>query len=380
MSSFRLSFCLVLLALGLFSPQTLIALPVGQTQHPTTTEEFGEALGIKRVWLLQEPNLELWCDDSKQFKLLEKEIPDAWKLLNEWFKDLPLPEGSTVRVVILRDKDALKKYPTLLSAEAQEREVPLPTASLIQGVINSGSAYWSNPPVVFIYGQILHKDSLVTRVVHDLGVIRSIYAMSPYGADAPEFFKEGVAGKLMRDTLKKPAGLVSHKDAAQADTIHGYGVFAGIGAAMNDHSNHPGNWPGVMKNGVKAMRRSEEMDPKGRIDGLLQRDAQGFARTDYAYAWAVVEFLMDERLSYGSSSVDAMREKRWKPAAEHQADNRRKVFLKALSELRHPDYVLFTPRDRGIRLAELLREGFAEEEEEMHEAFMLWVEKAMPKK
>lgn len=375
-----------MLSLYLFSILSLgVSNPAQGTMsvHPVSEVEFAQSLNLKQAFLAKAEGLEFWCEDAAQFKQVQGPLLQAWKHAQECLGGPYFPEGVTARIVILRQDQAIRDYPQLLAGEAKTLKLTLPTDPWVQGVFNAGSAWWGHPPLALIDGGQIKKNQLVTRAVHDAGLLYARFAMSPYGATPPEFFQEGVAGLLIRHAVKKPEALVSHKDAAATSSVHGYGVFAGIGAAMNDGSNHPRSWPNLLKRGVKAMRKEKELDPASRLDGLLKRDAKGFARSDYGYAWAAMEFLSSDRYPVGEEAVAIAKDRKWKPAKADQpgpAVHRRGVLLAALEELRHPEYATWTAPQLGEQLTELLLEGAGEEPEAFHEAFMVWVERFMPKK
>ena len=52
----------------------------------------------------------------------------------------------------------------------------------------------------------------------------------------------------------------------------------------------------------------------------------------------------------------------------------------AIAELLHPDFTGLDPAKRSKKLVEGLLEGYGETPEELHAAFMHWVETRMPKK
>ncbi|TAH38100.1 MAG: hypothetical protein EYC70_05615 [Planctomycetota bacterium] len=342
---------------------------------PATPEAFAAAVGARKAWLGRAPGLEVWSDEDEGFKEVDEPARKAWTMASEWIGGPLLPEDQVARVLVLHGEERLQAYFPLFVAECQRRHVPAPGADFVQGVVRSGSGLWSNPPAVWINGQILHKDDLATRVVHDLGAIAARFLTSPYGNQPPECLEEGFAGMLMRHALKKPTGLVSHQGAAQASTLHGYGVFAGIGAASNDYSNHPASWPGILKQAVQKMRKEKELEPKSRVDQLLLRNESEWARADYAYAWAVIEFLFDPLEPYGGVAADP----KFKRGATPLAESRRSVTVAVLEQLREEFGGADAPA-RAARMRELVLERSGETPEQLHAAFMRWVEAAMPKK
>ena len=136
----------------------------------------------------------------------------------------------------------------------------------------------------------------------------------------------------------------------------------------------------ILKNAVRAMRKNEEIQPEEQVDALLLRGPESFARQDYAYSWAAIEFLFEVRLPYGDAAVALQKERRWKEPKEPLEDCRRVVIQNALQELRKVEYAGLPAAERGEKLRELLLHGYAESPQELHAAFMHWVENAMPKK
>jgi len=321
--------------------------------HPATPEAFAQAVGLKKVSRVTAPGLEFWCQDPALLKKLQKPVLQAWELCGDWFGKLETPDGIPTRVVLLSSEKALRAYSGLATAEAQRLGVPPPGPAFFDGAVHSGSGLWTLPPLLLLDSRVLKGNLLLTRLIHDLGASRAGFVLNPRGVAPPPFFAEGLAGMLVRRAVKKPAALVSHEQAAVSSRIHGYGVFAGIGSKLNDNSNHPGNWPGVVRLGVKAMRKKKEIDPQARIDALFLRGPGEFARSDYALAWAAVEFLM--------------------------GTERRPAVLEVLQHLRAVEENL----DAGLlarRFHDLLLKGLAATPEELQAAFLDWVENEMPRR
>ena len=347
--------------------------------HPDTPEAFAAAVGLEEVHLVTGDQLEIWCAEPSQAKLLKEPALNGWNHATELLRGLYMPEELVTRVIVLPGHEALLRYAPLVEAEAKRLYSIAPSPAHLDSLKASGSFLWSYPPVLFINGKLLRKDELMTRVVHDLGAIRARFAMSPNGGDPPEFFLEGFAGMIVRNTIKKPTGLVNHEDAALESTIHGYGVFAGI-SGLNDASNHPGNWPSVIKTAVKRMRKAKEPDRASFADALLVRPKDGFARADYAYAWSVVEFLFDDRMPFGPAAVEAAGDRKWKVPKEPAEFNRRQGVLAGLEELRKPAHASLDAVGRGEALRKAVLAYYDESPEQFQEAFMHWVEKVMPKR
>ena len=74
------------------------------------------------------------------------------------------------------------------------------------------------------------------------------------------------------------------------------------------------------------------------------------------------------------------RTRKKRPSKETVEANRRSVLLEVLAELLHPDFTGLDPAKRSKKLVEGLLEGYGETPEELHAAFMHWVETRMPKK
>jgi len=321
--------------------------------HPSTPEAFSQAVGLKKVSLVTAPGLEFWCQDPALLKKFEKPVLQAWGLCGDWFGKLETPDGIPTRVVLLSSEKALRAYSGLAAAEARRLGVPPAGPAFFEGAVHSGSGLWTLPPLLLLDSHVLKGNLLLTRLIHDLGVSRAGFALNPRGVAPPPFFSEGLAGMLVRRVVKKPAALVSHEQAAVSSRIHGYGVFAGIGSKLNDNSNHPGNWPGVVRQGAKAMRKKKEIDPQARIDALFLREPGDFARSDYALAWAAMEFLMGKE--------------------------RRPAVLDVLQRLRAVEENL----DASVlarRFHDSLLKKLSVTPEELQAAFLDWVETEMPRK
>ncbi|MFQ5750274.1 MAG: hypothetical protein ACE5H3_12605 [Planctomycetota bacterium] len=326
-------------------------IPTGD--HPASEEAFAKAVGLRKVSLFRAPGLEFWCQDPALLKKLEKPVLQAWELSGSWFGKLETPGDIPTRVVLLSSEKALRAYAGLAAAEAQRLGVPAPGPAFFDGAVHSGSGLWTLPPLLLLDSRVLKGNLLLTRLIHDLSVSRAGFALNPRGVAPPPFFAEGLAGMLVRRVVKKPAALVSHEQAAVSSQIHGYGVFAGIGSKLNDNSNHPGNWPGVVRQGVKAMRKKKEIDPQARIDALFLRGPGGFARSDYALAWAALEFLL--------------------------GPERRPAVLQVLQDLRASKENL----DAGHlarRFHDSLLKRLSATPEELQAAFLDWVENEMPRR
>ncbi len=368
---------LLALSLAPLAAQAKAELP--PSSQPTDEAAFAEALGLKSVRLATAPGLELWCEDKAVMSALQKPVLAAWeearRILPEPAPDPALP----YRIVVLKDEEAVRAYRPLYEAECARAGVPLPPASFYEGAARTGSARWAYPPLCLMRSGKLSKQVVLSRAVHDLGALRIGLAASEQGFGVPEFLIEGFAGMLVRRAVKKPAALVSHEGAAVSETIHGYGVFAGIGAAMNDSSNHPGNWATSMRTAAKAWRKQDEIGAEERIDALLKRPKASFARADYAYAWAVSEFLLEDRYGYGEAAVAAAADRKWKPGEPLEA-NRRALLLPILGTLRHPNYRMAEPAVRAGLLLSFLEKKGGEDAAALHAAFQHWLETGMPKK
>lgn len=345
---------------------------------PQTPEAMAQLLGVKAkaVHRSEAPGLELWCDEDEGFAEADEPARKAWSLAQEWLGAQPMPEGMRAQVFILHGKERLTALMGAFQAQCTAAKVSAPGPEFLKAVVDAGSGLWSNPPAVWINGQILHKDDLATRVVHDLGAIAARYAVSPYGNEPPEFLEEGFAAMLMRHALKRPSALVSHKGAAQASTLYGYGVFSGISGAANDYSNAPGNWPGILRAAVQKMRKEETIEPKSMVDQLLLRSEAEWARTDYAYGWSVIEFLFDPGEPYGAAATgDPKHVHSDKPLEQ----SRRSVIVKVLADLRENDAGM-DAKAKAEQLREQVLDAYGETAEQLHAAFMGWVENSMPKK
>jgi hypothetical protein len=215
--------------------------------------------------------------------------------------------------------------------------------------------------------------------VHDYGALRISLAASQQAFGVPAFLVEGFAGMLVRRSVKKPVGLVSHVGAVESERVQGYGVFAGIGGALNDFSNHPGNWPTSMKTVTKAWRKQGEVTPEEHIDALVRRPKASFSRADYAYAWAVTEFLLDDRFPYGEAALAIVEDRKWKPKGALKK-SRRSLLPEVLGKLRDKKLRTMDAEKRADLFLELLYARSGETSGQMQDAFLFWLERGMPKK
>lgn len=365
-------------------PLLLAAGPAPQepSAHPATVEELAEALDIDSLHFEQAENLELWFEDTRKFRETKDHALKAWELATEWLGGLYMgvDNAQTMRVVVLNDQEALAKYVDIVQEEARRIGAPPPPDEMASSAAETGSYLWTYPPVLLVSGRLLHKGLLTSRVVHDMAAIRARYALCPWAGDPPEFWQEGFAGLLMRHTMKRPTPIVSHEQAALKFRMYGYGVFAGV-SNSNDASDDPTNWPLLLKNAVRAMRKEkDELDRDSMVDQLLMRTNAEFARTDYAYSWAVIEFLLDDYIPIGEEGKEWARDSRGRRPRDPLEDSRQAATLAVLEELRRARYASYTAEMRTKKFRELLLEQYAEDPEAIHSAFMAWVEKDMPKR
>lgn len=347
--------------------------------HPTDPASFAAAVGIKEVFLHAEPGLELWCQDKAVFGVVQKSVALAWKeaatLLPAPAPDADLP----FRLVLLETEPEVMAYQKVFATECERIGIAPPPASFFEAAVEGGSGHWSYPPLCLMRTHGMSKDWARSRAVHDLGVLRMARAVSEQSYGVPEVLVEGFGGMLVRRAVDKPVALVSHANAALSETIHGYGVFANIGGILNDSSNHPGNWPSILRDAAKAWRKQELIEPEARIDALLQRTRQTFARADYAYSWAALEFLLDDRYPVGAAAVAARATRGWKPDAA-VLENRRELLHKALLALRDPEHRLDDEVERSALLLAYLQKATGEDGPALHAAFLHWLETGLPKK
>lgn len=346
--------------------------------HPDTAQAFGALVDATEIQRSRMPGLEIWCDDVASFDALARPAEGAWNLAKDLLGRPPLPADLVARVVVLQGEERLQRYLPALAAEAQRLRVPQPPADFAAAAARNGSGLWTNPPTLLVNGTLLRGDVLATRVVHDLGAVAAMYAACPWGGPPPEFFKEGFAGMLVRRGLKRPAAIVSHSGAALASTVQGYGVFAGLGAAANDASNDPANWPGILRTAVRQMRREKKLPPESMLDRLLLRGAAEWARTDYAYAWAAVEFLLDASAPLRPPPEEGERREGGQDIPPGKS--RRALTLEVLGELRGSEHAALDAAGRAATFRGLLLGMGGETPEQLHAAFMTWVETAMPRK
>jgi hypothetical protein len=355
---------LPLVALSLLALQEVEAPPkLPPSTFPIKEEAFAEFVGIRKVQRLELPGVELWCDDPKLFKVLETQIPKSHAWAVAALGGMHLPEGAILRLILLSDDDAVRTLVPLVAAEAKRWEVPAPPASFFNAVAKSGSGLWTFPPFSIVHTKALRdpKRESVSRAVHDMAALMADFSVSRMGFGVPEFIEEGFAGMVLRRSVKKPVPLVSHDKTALKSRIMGWGVFAGI-SSTNDASNDPIVWPVLMRNAVKKMRKNRNANGMDALPALLRRSAEDFARTDYAYSWAVNEFLFDPK------------------AMTPTAQTRREATQSAFAHLRDPKMTMLDIKVRGEKLLTLLLAATGEDEVALHGAFLDWSEERLPRK
>jgi hypothetical protein len=116
-----------------------------------------------------------------------------------------------------------------------------------------------------------------------------------------------------------------------------------------------------MQNAVKSMLKKRSSDDSEGVDSLLLRSHRQFARTDYAYAWATMEFLFDDsQMKEGKSLRQGL----------HQV----------LKDLKAPKNASMTQLRRSQEFRELLLAELHMTPTSLHQAFLDWVPKHLPKK
>lgn len=371
-----LSHAVLASALAWCLPQTEVSppLPAAATAaleewHPSNAEEWREHFGVDSIFYESWGSLELWSDDKKTFEELKKALDTAWPITCELLGGNPMPAGGVIRVIASDEEETLKSYWPLLCEGAQLAGIAAPPSYLLAGVNSVGSAHWNLPPTVMLNSKAESLKTLPTRAVHEVAVLAVGWASSWSGYGTPEFLKEGFAGMVERRALEKPAALVYHERAALESTIHGYGVFSGIGEAMNDSSNAPDNWPRLIHNAVKKMNKElkssskrAKIDPEQRIDALLLRNKAAFARADYAYAWATMEFLFAQ------------------PQEGEEGTDRRAALHSVLAELRHARHAALDQDKRSKLFLELLLREHEQDGAALHLEFLAWSTESLPSK
>jgi hypothetical protein len=335
--------------------------------HPSNPKEWQERFGHKQVSHHSWGSLELWSDDQKTFDALKPALDIAWPAALELLGEDPMPKGAVIRVIASPHSNTLGDYWKLLHEGAELCGVTPPPDFLLGGANGMGSAHWNLPPTVLLNSKTESLKSLPTRAVHEVSVLLVGWACSWSGYGAPEFLREGFAGMVERRALPKPAALVYHDRAALRLTIHGYGVFSGIGAALNDASNAPGNWPRLIHNAVDKMSKElkspskrAKLDPKQQIDALLLRSQEEFARVDYAYSWAVMEFLFDDQ------------------ARGEEQPTRRAMLHRVLAEMRGTDHAALDQDKRSKLFLERVLHHAATEGATLHLEFLAWAAESLP--
>lgn len=335
--------------------------------HPANPSEWTERFGHAKVLHHSWGSLELWSDDQKTFDALYPALEAAWPAALELLGGDFLPKGAVIRVIASPQAETLSDYWQLLNEGAKLCGVAPPPDFLLSGANGMGSAHWNLPPTILLNSKTESLKSLPTRAVHEMSVLLAGWACSWSGYGAPEFLEEGIAGMVERRALPKPAALVYHDRAALTSTIHGYGVFSGIGEAMNDASNAPTNWPRLIHNAVKKMNaelksksKRAKIDPGQRIDALLLRSQAEFARADYAYAWAVMEFLFDQQ------------------ARGVEVPTRRDILHQVLAEMRGTEFATLDQDKRSKLFLERVLLHSLVGAEELHFEFLGWAAESLP--
>jgi hypothetical protein len=189
-------------------PATVPKLP--PSTFPADEESFAEALGIDKVQRLTLPGMELWCDNPKIFKALAKQIPKSYSWAVEALGILDLPEGVTLRLILLENGDSVRALYPLVTREAARWKLQGPPLGFFDGVAKSGSGLCTFPAFGIVHTKILRdpKREPISRAVHDMASLMVDFAASGFGFGVPEFLEEGFAGMVLRRTVDKPVPLV----------------------------------------------------------------------------------------------------------------------------------------------------------------------------
>jgi len=372
--------------------------------HPSTPEEWCAHFEVSKVYHHAWEGMELWSDDKKTFQALQPALDAAWTSGMELLGGNPLPADRTIRVVAGAGEEMLTDYWPLLIEGAQRSGVEAPPQFLLSGATGKGSSHWNLPPTILLNSKVEGLSVLPTRAVHEVAVLLAGWSSSWSGYGTPEFLEEGLAGMIERRAIKKPAALVYHDKAALTVTIHGYGVFSGIGEALNDSSNSPNNWPRLIHNALGKMVKEQKSKSKRkkasadqRIDRLLLRSHEDFARADYAYAWAVMEFLFDhpipaEELASQAEEASAHavtpneKDATSTDGAEAEATEElrpatnREIFHRVLEEMRATQHASLDQAGRSQLLLDLVLKHKGVTGEELHLEFLDWALESLPKK
>ena len=134
-----------------------------------------------------------------------------------------------------------------------------------------------------------------------------------------------------------------------------------------------------MKTVRKAWEKQGEVLPEEEIDSLVRRSKVSFVRADYAYAWAVCEFLFETKFPYAEAAVAVSEDKRWKPELEIK-ESRFELLRPVLVTLRAKKLRTLEASERAELFLELLYKESGETPAQMQTAFLFWLKRGMPKK
>jgi len=338
---------LLILALLFQEPQT-----PEPSLLPASPQAFQKEIGVRKVQELTAPGLEIWCEDPKLLKKIRGPALAAWKLADELLGPETRPERFPFRVVLVRGKAPFQRWFELLGRESLRLKGPPIGKDYVESSAEFGSAQWYLPPASLIRTDRVSPPEAVTRVIEDLGALRMRYAFSPFGLDPPPFLAEGFAGLLVRHTLRNPESLQPYGGPAP-EWVQGTSVY-NLDKTQKDPNYLPANWPRLVLNTTTLRIKKKSIRPEETLAGLMLRKPAEFARLDYAFSWAAVEFLF--------------------------AGERRKAAAAVLGKLRAKEFAAAGEEARFRAFRDGLLESLDLDPSRLQDAFQDWIRKSMPRR
>ncbi len=338
---------LLILALLFQEPQT-----PEPSLLPASPQAFQKEIGVRKVQELTAPGLEIWCEDPKLLKKIRGPALAAWKLAGELLGPETRPGRFPIRVVLVRGKAPFERWFELLGKESLRLKGPTVDRPYVEASAEFGSAQWYLPPTSLIRTDRLSPPEAVTRVVEDLGALRLRYAFSPFGLEPPPFLAEGFAGLLVRHTLRNPESLQPYGGPAP-EWVQGTSVY-NLDKTQKDPNYLPANWPRLVLNTTTLRIKKKSIQPEETLAGLMLREAGKFARLDYAFSWAGVEFLL--------------------------AKDRRAAVLGVLHELRGEEFAAASESVRFRAFHDGVLKALEQDPIRLQASFHDWIRKSMPRR
>ncbi|MFQ5750275.1 MAG: hypothetical protein ACE5H3_12610, partial [Planctomycetota bacterium] len=116
----------------------------------------------------------------------------------------------------------------------------------------------------------------------------------------------------------------------------------------------PANWPRLVLNTTTLRIKKKSIRPEDTLAGLMLRETEKFARLDYAFSWAAVEFLF--------------------------AKDRRPAVLGVLRDLRGEEFAAASESVRFRAFHDGVLKALKQEPAQLQDSFQEWIRKSMPRR